>query len=334
LISTRKLNQVRNSFYVYLPRQWCDSFGLTKNSEVRIEQFPDGYLRITPPSIGITENRPLIFKITPDNQANIVELLIGSYIVGTGQLRLDFSEDLDIGMREMISTWIRKLPGFEILEEQTNSLTISDTSEKQVLTPILRRQFSTTKYMLSSLVKAMETEDYEHGNKILDRDEDVNRHRYFVERLCHLALQNPSYARKIEIEPSDALHYSLAAKYVERIADHVCEATKALLELGTVSKKIVDYSKRVLEVFDLTTRTFFGISVGDDKSTRGMPFSADEAFGAIRRTEAVEHRISRISAASRNAQEALLNLHLGRIVSYCADIGEVAINRTIEEHIR
>ena len=51
MITTRKLNQVRNSFYVYLPRQWCDAFNLTKDSEVKIEQSTDGVLRISPPNL-------------------------------------------------------------------------------------------------------------------------------------------------------------------------------------------------------------------------------------------------------------------------------------------
>jgi phosphate uptake regulator len=238
-----------------------------------------------------------------------------------------------MAMREEISRWIRRLPGFEILEEHTDSLTISDTSEKQVITPILRRQFSTTKYMLTSLVTAMETEEFAKSSKILDRDEDVNRHRYFVERLCHLALQNPSYARKIDIDPSDALHYSLAAKYVERIADHICGATEAILQLGVTEKKIRTISKQVLEVFELTTKTFFGITTDSPDKWDEKPFTAEEAFASVRRTDDLDDKMSKLSPSGKNPQEVLLLLHLGRIVSYCADIGEVAINRRIEAYI-
>lgn len=295
--------------------------------------MPEGYLRIIPPTINLLESNPLLFEVDNDNQVNIVELLIGSYIVGVNKLKLTFSESLDMAMREQISRWIRKLPGFEILEEHTDSLTISDTSEKQVITPILRRQFSTTKYMLTTLVNTMDSQEYDQSSKILDRDEDVDRHRYFVERLCHLALQNPSYARKIDINPSEALHYSLAAKYVERIADHICEATQAMLQLPSVSKKLRDLSKDVLEVFETTTKTFFAVTVSEIEKGSKKSFGAEDAFASVRKTDRLEETLERLSPPAKNPHEILLILHLGRIVSYCADIGEVAINRMIEAHI-
>ena len=83
--TTRKLNQVRNSFYVYLPRNWCDEYKLTKDSEVQIERSLDGTLRITPSSIESAPVEPLNLTLTKEQTKDIVNLLVGSYIVGTNQ---------------------------------------------------------------------------------------------------------------------------------------------------------------------------------------------------------------------------------------------------------
>jgi phosphate uptake regulator len=254
--TTRKLNQVRNSFYVYLPRRWCDEFKLTKDSEVVIERALDGTLNITPTSKRRTTSEPLKLSLTKDQSKDIVNLLVGSYIVGTNELELHF-EDLDMATRGEISKWIRRLPGFEILEEHSNSFILSDTSEKQFITPILRRQFATTKYMLNGLLNSIETGDTSNLTGIIDRDEDVDRHRYFVERLCHIVLRDPAYAKKIAISPPDALSFSLAAKYVERIADHVCAALNELVYLKKPSMKIIKISRNIFRIFDETKITSY-----------------------------------------------------------------------------
>ncbi len=330
--TTRKLNQVRNSFYVYLPRRWCDEFKLTKDSEVVIERALDGTLNITPTSKRRSTSEPLKLSLTKDQSKDIVNLLVGSYIVGTNELELHF-EDLDMTTRGEISKWIRRLPGFEILEEHSNSFILSDTSEKQFITPILRRQFATTKYMLNGLLNSIETGDTSNLTGIIDRDEDVDRHRYFVERLCHIVLRDPSYAKKIAISPPDALSFSLAAKYVERIADHVCAALNELVYLKKPSMKIVKISRNIFRIFDETKKAFFCIDK-TRKVVQETDISLNSKFPLQTLNEATDiaKLLQQVGASRKEkiSNEIVLALHLERITSYCADIVEIGINRIIE----
>ncbi len=330
--TTRKLNQVRNSFYVYLPRRWCDEFKLTKDSEVVIERALDGTLNITPTSKRRTTSEPLKLSLTKDQSKDIVNLLVGSYIVGTNELELHF-EDLDMATRGEISKWIRRLPGFEILEEHSNSFILSDTSEKQFITPILRRQFATTKYMLNGLLNSIETGDTSNLTGIIDRDEDVDRHRYFVERLCHIVLRDPAYAKKIAISPPDALSFSLAAKYVERIADHVCAALNELVYLKKPSMKIIKISRNIFRIFDETKKSFFSI----DKTRKvvqekDIALNSKRPLHTLNEATAIAKLLQQVGASRKEkfSNEMILALHLERITSYCADIVEIGINRIIE----
>ncbi len=328
---TRKLNQVRNSFYIYLPRPWCDQYNLSKDSEVRVEQTVDGVLRIFPPDHESKSSHKVKYSFDQSGKDSIVNLLIGSYIVGAGEMELHFTDSLDINTREDISQWVRRLPGYEILEEHGDSVIISDTSEKQVIFPILRRQFSTVKFMLTSLVEIMDSEDRSEAERIIDRDEDVDRHRYFVERLCHLALQNPSYARKIEITPPDALHFSLAAKYIERIADHICAAIEQLVKVEDIPSKILRACEKLVDAYNETTVVFFRIDrkVHSEGKTEE---NAKRALTCHQQTKRVSLMLEKLGSSSEkaSAKETLLILHLSRIASYCEDIAEVAINRIIE----
>jgi phosphate uptake regulator len=334
LITTRKLNQVRNSFYVYLPRQWCESYGLTKESEVRIQQTAEGTLLIMPPGIEPKAGSVFEYQVDDENKTSIDSLLIGAYIVGVGGLELNFAESLDIGTRENISRWIRRLPGFEILEEHRRSITVSDTSEKQVIIPVLRRQFATTKYMLNGILRAMEPGQLEVATRIVDRDEDVDRHRYFVERLCHLALQDPAYARKIEITPQDCLHFSLAAKYVERIADHICAVSNEIFQIKSITNTTKKVAKELVELYNITTKTFFGVD-GSEKTHDNFGKDTKEAFAALDMAKSISQKIEKMESSKKGLDPhmVLLLLHFERIASYCADIAEVAVNRIIEARI-
>jgi phosphate uptake regulator len=333
---TRKLNQVRNSFYVYLPKQWCEHFNLGKDSEVRMEQTPDGTLRVIPPSVESTRKGYLKVEVSQNHLDNLVNLLVGAYIVGTTELIIQFTDDMDMSARALISEWIRKLPGFEILEETGDSFTIGDTSEKQLVTKILQRQFDTVKYMFTGLVTMMKGEYTDNPSRIIDRDEDVDRHRYFVERLCHLTLQDPSYARKIGLLPPDALGFSLAAKHVERVADHICSAVDEVARLKLNDNKIAKSAEELAAVYENTKRIFFIVDRAKRKSNINVAIEATEAFEALDLANRLAKQFQKMEASreKKSPNEILLTLHLERLASYCADIVEIGINRIIESQLQ
>lgn len=335
--TTRKLNKVRNSFYVYLPKPWCDKYGLNEDSEVKIKETSDGTLRVFPPEFEHQKSSGIAFNIDEDFSLNLHNILIGAYVVGATKLELNFSESLDMAERQEISQSIRRLPGFEILEEHSNSISIRDTSEKQMVVSILKRQFATTKYMLSELADAIATGDYSDAQHILMRDEDVDRHRYFVERLCHLALRDPSYARKIGIPSSDCLHFSLAAKYVERMADHVCGAVEHLGESIASLDSIAETAHELLRVYNKTKTAFFSNERASDhlRENGSVSYKAEETFEALHAAEDISEKLSKMGTSPNGlgAKPALLLLHMERIASYCSDVGEVAINRSIQSSL-
>ncbi len=334
MIVTRKLNQVRNSFYVYLPRAWCDKFHLNKDSEVRIGETEEGLLTVFPPEYETRTGGNLSITMENTSKDRVESILTGAYIVGASDVEISFSGNLDMETRERISKWIRRLPGFEVLDEHSSSLDISDTSEKQVIIPVLRRQFATTKYMLSVLISATKTRDLEDSRRLEERDEDVDRHRYFVERLCHLALQDSAYARKIDVTPSDCLHFSLAAKYIERIADHICGAAAQLENAGRLPSKIEKACRETGDAYEEMMKAFFSVESHGRKNL-DVYAEDNEGFEALKRANSLVNRFADFESANKGVkpEHVLLVMHFGRIASYCADIGEVGINRIVSAQI-
>lgn len=333
-MSSRKLNQVRKSFYVYLPRQWCDSFNLTKDSEVMMQRLADGSLLVLPPGLESRATTTLRVDISDTVGNDMQSALTGAYIVGAAEIELNFKSKVSLTMRERISEWIRRLPGYEILDEDSRRILISDTSEKQMILPILKRQFSTTKFMLGTLVHAMQEGRPEDADRITARDEDVDRHRYFVERMCHIALRDPAYARKVQISSSDCLHFSMATKKVERIADHVCGAAADFVEQKAVDRVVSRFAEEVAGVYENTMLAFFAVEPLRADATKNV--RGDEAaFAVVQEASKLAEKIAKQEASPRvsNPELALLLMHLERIASYSADTCEIAINRMISNRI-
>jgi phosphate uptake regulator len=331
--STRKLNKVRNSLYVYLPREWCNEHGLEKHSEVLLERIQDGSLQIIPASASRKEKGKLNIGIDNEHKKDLANLLVGAYIVGVGELELKFDDSLDMATREDISKWVDKLEGWGILDEHSNSVLISDllTSDREVVRKVLRRQFATTKYMLERTISLLETGDTRDYRHIISRDEQVDRNRYLVERLCHLVLRDPGYARMVSLSPSDALNFSLAAKHVERIADHICEALVELAKSTSVDAKLRNLATSIVNVYDNTNLVFFSIDKQGKSETEDLTSFASEAFDALKEATDLVNSLRRLESSRKEKEphEILLTLHLGRIASYCADIIEIGINRII-----
>lgn len=337
--TTRKLNKVRNSFYVYLPKDWVDEYRLDEKSEVRIDRDADGALHVLPSTVKRKQSGPLKLTIEKDESQNVVNLLVGSYIVGADDLELQFTDEIDMATRGEISEWVEKLKGYDILDEQSKSIMISDIltteKEKDVIRKMVRRQFSTTKYMLNGLMDIIESEnlgDYEH---IISRDEEVDKNRYFVERVCHLVLRDSSYARDISLSPPDALNFSLAAKYVERIADHICGGISELVNETSVEQELKKLASEVAQLYEETTSTFFSIDKKGKGVTKDLPSGSSQAFIALRNSAPLIDSLSNLesSKSKRSPSEVLLAMHLERIASYCADIIEIGINRIIEAQL-
>ena len=337
--TTRKLNKVRNSYYVYLPKEWCDEYGLNNKSEIRIDRAADGTLTVMPSTVSRKERGPLRVPIGSGEERNVVNLLVGAYIVGADELELKFKEELDMATRGEISEWVEKLKGYDILDEHSSSIIISDIltteKEKDVIRKMLRRLFSTSKYMLNGMMQIMRTGelgDYQH---ILSRDEEVDKNRYFVERVCHLVLRDPAYARDISLGAPDALNFSLAAKYVERIADHICGAINELSAESRVDPELRKLADKISVLYEDTTSTFFSIDRRGSRSADDLPGDSSDAFVALRGSAALIEALSKLES-SRNKKppsEVLLAMHLERIASYCADIIEIGINRIIEARL-
>jgi phosphate uptake regulator len=129
------------------------------------------------------------------------------------------------------------------------------------------------------------------------------------------------------------LSFSLAAKYVERIADHICSAISELAQLKKMSPKLKKMALLILSVYEDTSKAFFSIDT-TKRATRKLDIASSSEIAQQTLKEATElaESLQKVGSSrkEKTPHEIVLTLHLERIASYCGDIVEIGINRIIE----
>ena len=116
---TRKATQWGKSktLVVSLPRRWIKKFGIEPDSQLHIQEGPEGSLRVTP--LHMTESpseKVAIVRLLEQDELTLKTILEAYYVVGYDQLTIESSRRLNESVRKIVTKNVNQLPGFEILE--------------------------------------------------------------------------------------------------------------------------------------------------------------------------------------------------------------------------
>ena len=312
-MSLRKVQSIRNSFYVYLPKLWCQTHGINKKSEIRINEMEDGSLTILPFTEISTPQEQAIIDVDNQSWETAPVLLVAAYIAGLNQVEIRSKKPFPLEWRERLITLSRKLLGFEVMVESDNSLLIEDVSTSYELLPILRREFISVKYMLDGVKSCLATNLKQNAEVVINRDDDVDRYRYAVERLSHIAIRNPMIRMKVKVTPQSCLHYSIAAKYLERMADHATGIAQETINGKSVSKEFINVLDQITKLYDTVTKEFFS-----KRSTK-----VERIIGS---SVEIMEQLRVLELRQKSSAARIISFHLDRILAYCSDLAEVAID--------
>ncbi|MHA1217021.1 MAG: hypothetical protein ACTSPX_06865, partial [Candidatus Thorarchaeota archaeon] len=111
----------------------------------------------------------------------------------------------------------------------------------------------------------------------------------------------------------------------------VCGAASEFISLKEVGGPVIKTARSLMRTYEDTMKTFFET----DSATRGHRESDVRAFDVLESAEKLAQRFEKMGSSRRgqSSRMVLLLMHLERVASYCADIGEVAVNRLIASRI-
>jgi len=325
-----------STFIVSLPKGWVKNVGLKAGDYVVTQPQPDGSLRIVPAKGFKTKTFKTSLVIRSGMNPNaITREFVARYLAGYDIIKVTFEDKLPIH-RSVIKDVLRKMIGVEIIEELANSIVVQCLAKPSEL-PVrvaIRRMTNLAFYMLTDLIKALRINNFQLLHDMDERDDNVDRFYKFILRqlkMVTLGIISPSDVGLNDLR--ECLGLRLVIKSIERIADHVVNASNCILQLNDMldqftRKRIVIFAEEVSQLFSKSIKSLFDLNVK----------LAHEVADSIDHIEKEENEI--ISSIMLTCKEikcaVLLRLvieSLKRIADYSADIAEIAVNLAVESPI-
>lgn len=320
-----------SSITVTLPKAWVDKVSLQPGDVVGCTQQPDGSLAIHAHAKGEREATRYVVEAGEEDSEYLFRKVIAAYLMGYDVISITARKPLPPATRLAIRQSIRRIIGLEIVEEESQSITVQDFLDPREfhMDKALRRMSMLTQAMQEEAFAALADPNPDLLKAIKDRDDEVDRLYWLVNKQYHAMLRDASYAAKMDLTASQALNFLLVARLIERTADHADRiATQALLvERGGKATdafiaRLDKEGRRAAEIFRGSIQTFLK---RDAKKANAL---IEEANAFLRSQE----RLLKDAAALGGepvSHLAFIIESVGRTAAYGADIGEVAINHKV-----
>lgn len=331
-IENRKVQQTGgSSFIISLPKEWIKEHKIKKGDNLSILSQPNGNLMITPnPSSQevIKENVITVDKdTTPDY---LFRLLVGVYIMGYSRIIIQTTRDrFDRPIKELIESFVKITIGTEIIEEHANKKIIKDllNPKEMPFDKAIKQMYIKANDMHEDAVKALESADKILAQNVIDRDDDLDRLNWLVERQSHIVLRDVILCQKMNITLEDASNFQFISKYLERIGDHAVKIAQNVLKLDyeRIDEKLFDSilkaSKISLELLNISLDAWLQKNI----------MLANENIESIEKLNmACQNIIFNNENAAKNVVEiGYIIESIRRTGEYSSDISEIIINSLI-----
>ncbi len=309
---------------------------LNAGDQVALIQEHDNSLSIVPNISGLRESLDEVTAIIlpGDSSSMVKRKVVSMYLAGYDIIHLKLKSGrinpaLRDGVREVVR---RNLVGTEIIADASDNITLQvllSMPELSISTAI-RRMYLIASSMHRDALSALAELNYEMAKEVIKSDDEVDRFSLYVLRNLVMATKNGRVLREMGLKnPSDCLSYRVAAKSIERVADHASSiADKAIKLKGKIPEK----SLQKIDKMSHLALTVLGDSV--EALLRRDYQLADGTVDNAENIRTLEDDV--ITAMEKDRADDLGNIKLAledirRTAEYASDIAEVAMNDTIDE---
>ena len=335
----RKVQFTGKSTYVLsLPKRWIEEMHLNAGAKVMLIRETDNSLSILPFITGLREsvNEVTAILLPDDSSSTVKRKVVSMYLAGYDIIHLKsksgrINPALRDGVREVVR---RNLIGTEITADASDKITLQvllSMPELSISTAIRRMYLIASSMHRDAMLALMEL-NYELAKEVVKSDDEVDRFSLYIFRNLVMAMQNGRVLREMGLEnPSNCLSYRVAAKSIERVADHACGIADKAIKL---KDKIPERSLQKIEKMSHLALTVLENSV--EALLRRDYQLADKTVDAAENIWTLEDEVMAILEKDNGHDQANIKLALEsirRTAEYASDIAEVAINETIGEVI-
>ena len=255
---------------VSLPKEWARRTNLSPGDEVLIVPQPDNTLVLIPRKLG--RRASLAVELSVDEKMSLEELekiFMSVYIAGAEVIVFKFAQGAT-QLRKYLKDFVRRrVIDMEITEESSDKLVVQAmvAATELAVNDVVLKMLKLADNMLIDLIKGLDSDNIDLLKDVTDRDDEVDRLYWLVERQLKRAAMSRYIMLELKVDdPRDLVEYTIIAKSIERIADHICKISyinqEEKIDLRIVKpilEKAVEYMGTLLE--------FLGGNLDDMKLT-------------------------------------------------------------------
>ncbi len=314
------------TYLVTLPKAWVAALGLKKGDLITLVRLGSVIVLWRPQE---REGEPKRTHLPVQGlQGKALErALIALYIAGFDVIEV--VGPLSDEQRQIVKETAQRLIG-EILQETDDFVLIQTLRDPQVLSvpQLLEYIYDNAREMLREAFEALLAQDAGRAERVVQRDERVDRFFLRLSRQLYAALQDPLGEVEQGISRVEFFNVHTVARQLERIADHavkIARTAEALVAEGRRLPRKLAESLTELQnnVQELLARVMAAFST----------LNGEEVHRALEALPEIERQIEAIDRTLLGLGDPHLAYHLGivvdslgRVKDYAANIAEVALN--------
>ena len=330
----------KSSYIVSLPKDWIRDQGIKRGDQVSVVRQGSSVLEIKPVNFGrrATQDTATLKITSNDDKHTITRKLISLFFLHYKTINVKPENGrIDPNQRIAIRNTVKKiLMGAEITADSTNEITI------QVLINLVelsidgafKRMLHLSKSMQNDALLALNENNKELAQEVLNSDDDVDRFSFYIIRQLTIAIENSHMLEEMGFANArDCMGYRIVVKNIERLADHAVSLSQDILDFENpipekIINKIKDMSDFSLNVVDDTCLALF----------KNDYTGAEKAIGESHNISKYEKRVIDLLKTIKN-EETIFRVrriveNIRRISEYASDIGEVVLNMNVEKLIQ
>lgn len=329
----RKIQRTGGSTYIVsLPKQWADHVGLASGMNVGITTRPDGRLLISP-DISSPSPTKKQMDVTDKTGDVLVREIIASYIAGFNVIEL-VSKRITAEQKQTIRQTTHKLIGPEIVEETADRMIVQDLLNPGELSlhQSVRRMYLIASSMQTDAMHALVSSDSDLAMDVSSRDDEVDRLYLLIEKQLRIMLRSGQVIdSQKDMTPDMSLDITLAARQLEKIADHARKIALITISLekqlpADVVGMFKGAGQSASELVANSVDSLFTSDIDKANNSIKMKIEMNNALHTIDK--------KLVTMDSRDALHLrIVSDSIDRIGEYGANIAEIAINSTISKSV-
>lgn len=329
-LELRKLQMTGGASYtVTLPKEWVEKAQLATGDVVGFIAQNDGSLAVYPHAkVAPLQTRQEI-QLADESVEAAFRKIVAAYLMGFDIIVVRGKKGLTPAARRAVRLATKRIIGIEVLEEHNDRIVLQDLLDPREF-PIekgLRRMEVLTHAMQEEALQGFH-EDLDLEDTLQERDDEVDRLYWMVNKQYHGVMRDPSYGQRLGISVSQALNFLLVARLIERTADHahrLAQNLQALRETEHHTKldnKLEKQARRATQLFSDALAAFH------EKDAEAANAIIEDAI-AFQTTQDGVIRDALSLGGESIVHVAYALDSIARTAAYAADVAETAINHVV-----